>query len=76
MSYTFQDFRRDLARETLPELTPEERLRGLPPEDRLRGLPPEDLVRGLRTEGRLRGLSDEDVAQLKDLLERGTSRRQ
>ena len=66
MSYTFQDFRRDLARETLPELTPEERLRGLPPED---------LVRGLRTEGRLRGLSDEDLAQLKDLLERGTSGR-
>ncbi|WP_157817849.1 hypothetical protein [Candidatus Thiodictyon syntrophicum] len=45
MSYTFQDFRRDLARETLPELTPEERLRGLPPEEVLRGLSDEDADR-------------------------------
>ena len=67
MSYTFQDFRRDLARETLPELTPEERLRGLPPEERLRGLPPEE---------RLLGLSDEDADRLKELLELRKSGRQ
>ena len=64
MSYTFQDFRRDLAREALPELTPEERLRGLPPEERLLGLSDEDL---------LRGLSDERPRRLRDLLERRTS---
>ncbi len=64
MAYTFEDFRRDLARETLPELTPEERVRGLLPEE---------LVRSLRPEDRLLGLSDEELVRLKDLLERRTS---
>jgi len=59
-SYTFQDFRRDLARETLPELTPEERVRGLPPEERVRGLLPEERVRGLPPEERVRGLPPEE----------------
>lgn len=45
MPYTFEDFRRDVAREVLPELSAEERLRGLPPEERLRGLDEEDLAR-------------------------------
>jgi hypothetical protein len=38
MSYSFADFRHDLAMELLAELPPEERLRGLLPEERLRGL--------------------------------------
>jgi hypothetical protein len=38
MSYTYEDFYRDLARKMLVQLPPEERLRGLPPEERLRGL--------------------------------------
>ena len=69
MSYTFEDFRRDYAREILKKmpmderlagLSPEERLRGLPLEDRLRDLLPEELVRRLRPEERLRGLSEEE----------------
>jgi hypothetical protein len=60
MSYTIEDFRRDVALEMLPELPPEERLRGLPPEERLRGLPPEERLRGLPPEERLRGLPPEE----------------
>jgi hypothetical protein len=56
-------------------LPPEDRLRGLPPEERLRGLPPEERLRGLPPEERLLGLSDDDLAQLKDLLERRTAGR-
>jgi hypothetical protein len=73
MSYTFDDFRRDYAREMLKKMPPEERLRGLLPEERLAGLPPEELARRLRPEERLLGLSDEELAQLKDLLERRTA---
>jgi len=78
MSYTFDDFRRDVARKMLPELLPEERLRGLPPEERLRGLPPEERLRGLPPEERLRGLppeerlrglSKEELARLRALLD-------
>ena len=43
MSYTWVDYRRDLARENLHELTPEERLVGLSPEERLRGLSLDEL---------------------------------
>ena len=84
MSYTFQDFRHDVALEMLDRLTPDERLRGLPPEERLRGLPPEELarrlppeerLRGLPPEERLRGLSDEELDRLEDLLERRKSGR-
>ncbi len=60
MPYTFEDFRRDLAKELLKELPPEERLRGLPPEERLRGLPPEE---------RLCGLSEEELVRMQSLLE-------
>ena len=78
MSYTIEDFRRDVALEMLPELPPEERLRGLPPEERLRGLPPEERLRGLPPEERLRGLppeerlrglSKEELARLRRLLD-------
>lgn len=50
MSYTIEDFHRDLIKEYLHLLPPEERLKGLPPEsifqqfspeERLKGLPPE-----------------------------------
>ncbi|MBI3948377.1 MAG: hypothetical protein HY321_20850 [Armatimonadetes bacterium] len=61
MPYTWEDFRRDYAREHLDRLTPEERLRGLPPEERLRGLPPEERLRGLSTEERLQGLSQDEI---------------
>jgi len=44
MSYTFDDFRRDYAREILKKMPMAERLAGLSPDDRLRGLPPEDLL--------------------------------
>ena len=64
MSYTIEDFHRDIALKTLPKLPPEERLRGLPPEERLRGLPPEE---------RLRGLSKEERAQLRALLDQDHS---
>ena len=84
MSYTFQDFRHDVALEMLdrlpPEerlrgLPPEERLRGLPPEERLRGLPPEERLRGLPPEERLRGLSDAELDRLEALLARRKSGR-
>jgi hypothetical protein len=79
MSYTFEDFRHDLARELLQELPPEERLKGLPPEQRLKGLPPEELrkrlppeerLKGLPPEEILKGLGDEEIARLKALIER------
>lgn len=50
MAHTQEDMKRD-AREWLksflPELDPEDRLKGLDPEDRLRGLDPEDRLKGL-----------------------------
>jgi hypothetical protein len=45
MSYTFEDFRHDLARELLQKLPPEERLKGLPPEEILKGLSDEGIAR-------------------------------
>ena len=78
MSYTFENFRQDLARELVLELPVEDRLRGLPPEellrrvppeDRLRGLPPEDRLRGLPPEDRLRGLSEAELEYLRQFLE-------
>ena len=66
MSYTIEDFHRDIALKMLPQLPPEERLRGLPPEERLRGLPPEE---------RLRGLSKEELARLRALLDRNAPKR-
>ena len=59
MSYTFDDFRCDYARELLLRL---------PPEERQRGLPPEELARRLPAEERLLGLSDADLDRLALLL--------
>jgi hypothetical protein len=61
MSYTMEDLYRDVAREVLEKLPPEERLRGLPPEERLRGLPPEERLRGLPLTERIKGLSPEEI---------------
>ena len=63
MSYTFEDFRRDYAREILKKMPMDERLAGLSPEERLRGLPPEERLRGLPPEERLRGLPPEELAR-------------
>jgi hypothetical protein len=80
MSYTLADFRRDVAREYIAELSPderrrliedmspEERLRGLPPEERLRGLPPEERLRDVPPEEMLRALPADVRARLKQLL--------
>jgi hypothetical protein len=56
MPYTMEDFRRDVAREYLDLLSPQERLKGLPPEERLKGLPPEERLKGLPPEEFLRRL--------------------
>lgn len=70
MPYTLNDFRKEVAREVLDELTPEERLRGLPaeelanrltPEQRLAGLPAEQRLAGLSHEQRLAGLTPEQI---------------
>jgi hypothetical protein len=58
---TLEQFDEELVTRMLEELPTERRLRGLPPEERLRGLPLEE---------RLAGLSDEDVARLRELLDR------
>ena len=50
MSYTMTDFKRDLAKELLEELTPEELLQEVPPEKLLRRLPPEVRMKGLTAE--------------------------
>ena len=59
MSYTVEDFKREVAKKTLHTLSVEDRLKGLRPEDRLKGLRPED---------RLKGLQPEDIEVLKSLL--------
>ncbi len=43
MSYTIEDFRRDVTREHIDLLSTDERLRGLPPEERLRSLSAEEI---------------------------------
>ena len=71
MSYTWDDFRRDYAREHLHQLTPEERTEGLSPEERLRGLSVAEVLRSLPPEERLRGLSAEEIqAYLRELENR------
>jgi hypothetical protein len=53
MSYTMEDFKRDLFTKHFAQLTPEEQeevLRALPPERRLAGLPPEQRLAGLSAE--------------------------
>src|SRR5207253_2322595 len=48
MPYTMADFRRDVARKYLKELTPQERLAGLPAEKLLEQLTPEQIEAYLR----------------------------
>ena len=71
MSYTFENFRQDLARELVLELPVEERLRGLPPEELLRRVPPEERLRGLPPEERLRGLSEAELEYLRQFFLQG-----
>jgi hypothetical protein len=68
MSYTEQDFIRDIAFDTIGYLTVEERLKGLRPEERLQGLGPEERLQGLRPEERLQGLGQEEIEQIKTYL--------
>jgi hypothetical protein len=56
-----EDQMKQVLRDILTTMTPEERLEGLSPEDRVRGLPAEDRVRGLPAEDRVRGLSPEEL---------------
>ncbi len=60
MSYTIEDFKREVREEFLASLTLEERLEGLPTEERLKGLPPEERLKGLPPEERLKGLPPEE----------------
>jgi hypothetical protein len=59
MSYTVEDFKREVIMNSLHTLSTEERLKGLRPEERLKGLRPEE---------RLKGLRPEDIEILKNLL--------
>jgi hypothetical protein len=59
MPYTMADFRRDIAREHVQELSAEERLQGLSLEERLAGLPPEQI------EAYLKGLQKKRAAPKK-----------
>ena len=47
MPYTMEDYRRDVAREHLHELTPEERLAGLSAKEIVECLSPEEILSGL-----------------------------
>ncbi len=76
MTYTMEDFNREIKDEVLQSLTeediedllkrlgPEDLLKRLGPEERLRGLGPEERLRGLGTEERLRGLGTEEILKV------------
>jgi hypothetical protein len=71
MSFTMEDFRREVAKKNFAKLTPEERhelLESLPAEERLAGLPAEERLAGLPAEERLAGLSAEQIRQYLDQL--------
>ena len=78
MSFTMEDFRRQVVKDNFAKLTAEEQrelLETLSPEQRqaiLQSLPPEVRLAGLPPEERLAGLS---VKQIRQLLERLTSDR-
>jgi hypothetical protein len=63
MPYTIEDFRRDCARDWLPLLTPEERIKGLPPEERIKGLPPEERIKGLPPEEIVKALPPQEIVK-------------
>lgn len=52
MPYTLQDFKRELVRENLTELTPAERLAGLSTEEILKQLPAEEIEAYLKGLGK------------------------
>jgi hypothetical protein len=60
----------ELRTAVLEAISPEERLRGLPPEERLRGLPPNQRLRGVSFDELVLDLSEEQVAQLREALQR------
>jgi len=80
MTYTVEDFQRDLPKELLTMLTkeqrlaliedlsPDERLKGLKPEERIRDLSPEERIRDLSPEERIKGLSPKQRKKMIDLL--------
>ena len=61
MSYSFDEFRYDLAKRLVHEYPLDDLLEDFSPEERLRGLPPEE---------RLQGLTEEEIEELKQILER------
>src|SRR5262249_30698861 len=86
MSFAMGGFRRQVVKEHLHELSPEDRrevVQSLPPEERLAGLPPqqilaalppeeqEEALQALPPERRLAGLSAEQIRQYLDQLTAG-----
>ena len=67
MTYTMEDFNREVREELLQSLTKEERkkfLKGLDPEERLEGLDTEELLKALGPEERLKGLDPEELLKV------------
>jgi len=61
MSYTLEDYRRDLKERALKMMTREDVLKAFPAEELLRGLSAEEIFRKFSPEERLRGLSAEEI---------------
>jgi len=77
MSYTVEDFKREVLKKSLPSLSVKERLEGLraedvlsvfQPEKLLKGMRPEDVLNRFRPEDRLKGLQPEDIEILKSIF--------
>ena len=77
MSYTVEDFKREVLKKSLPSLSVQERLEGLRAEDVLNVFRPEKLVKKMRAEDvlnvfrpeeRLKGLRPEDIEILKSIF--------
>ena len=62
MSYTAEDFQRDLPKELLTMLSETQRT------DLIEGLPPEDRMKGLLGEDRIKGLPPEELQKIFELL--------
>jgi hypothetical protein len=72
MSFTIEDFKRELFQKHFAKLTPEERrkvVRSLPPEEQQTVL--QELLLGLPPEQRLAGLSEEEIRQYLERLTAG-----
>lgn len=61
MAYTWDDYFRDVTKEHLKDLTPEEILTIYSPEELLKKLPPEERLKGIAPEERLKDLSPNDL---------------